>query len=175
MIIFLSGSKDAGKTTTARLLEKTLPNTCIVEVDDYYPFLPSSLSLNEKAPYCVELAAKAALELHRKDFTVIIPYPISDGDYNRFKNHLTEVWDAVYFFTLAPQKEKLLNRLKFKDSNFAQWRKAVINEHYKEGEEDYGIVRPKYPSITIDNSDLSPAQTKNKIVAHLREQNLLTE
>jgi hypothetical protein len=169
MIIFLSGPKDAGKTTTARKLRMLIPHSVIVETDNFFSIFPKEMNLLEKAVLCVELSALSAKHLFLAGFTVIMPYPVSDADYKRHMDCLKGVpKEKIVFFTLVPEKTFLLKRLKLSKSNFSLWRRAVINEHYKSGIEDYGIVRPKYSSIIIDNSKLTPLQTAKVILAHLK-------
>lgn len=128
-------------------------------VDVFFQFFPDTMSIYEKAPYCIELSLDAILKLENMGYVVIVPYPISDADYERFMKRL--VGHRVTTFTLVPEKEKLLSRLRLRDTDYAKHRRAFIEEHYKD---EYGIVRPKYPSIIIDNSNLSPKQTAEKIL-----------
>jgi hypothetical protein len=182
MLIFLSGSKDSGKTATARCLRRLIPNLAVVEPDAFFPFFPETAStnadFNEIGIKCVELGALAARELHTKGYTVLIAYPLSTEDYERFMKHLRGISPSeIAIFTLVPSKEAIYERINrhHKNVRYLEHRRQNIERHYQEGAYDLGIVRPQYPSILIDNSNVTALATAKRILRELEKRERQTE
>lgn len=162
MIIFLNGSKDAGKTTTASIIKGMDPRFAVVEPDVFYEFLPEHLPLLEKAPYCVEMSALCIERLSQLGYHVIVAYPITKWDHERYLHLLPSIpVSDMLFITLLPEKDKLLRRLglEHEESDEAKFRRLVIDSHYERNGGGYGVVAPEYPTHFVDNSDLTPEET----------------
>lgn len=171
MIIFLGGSKDAGKTTTAEHIKKLDSRIAVVEPDVFFLFLPEHLSIFEKAPLCVELSAYCAQRLHQEGYIVIVAYPLTDSDYEKFRSLLTQVpQHQIFSVTLAPDKQKLLERLGLADdeSEIGIWRRSIIEEQYDGVEWGSGVVNPAYPSYKIDNTLLTPDEAAQEVYAFIK-------
>lgn len=169
MIIFLSGSKDAGKTTTAKLLQQMDPTIAIVEPDVYFPLLPPQMELFEQARHCVQMSALCIRYLHRSKFTVIVPYPISNEDHDTFLQLLSDVPERkIHFVTLLPEKDVILNRVGATDPRTGDqlFRKEVIEQQYR-SVWGVGTVKPAYETHVIDNSALTPRETARELYSHI--------
>lgn len=171
MIIFLNGSKDAGKTTTAMILKRKDKRIAVVEPDVFFPFLPDHLSILEKAPYCVELSARCARKLYEAGFLVVIAYPLTDWDHGRYRDLLEDIpEEKMLYVTLAPEKEKLFKRLNLihDESDEGRFRRSIIEAQYERGEWGFGVVYPSYATHIVDNSDLSPEETADAVYSIIK-------
>lgn len=173
MIIFLGGSKDAGKTTTAQLLLSMDPKFAVVEPDVFYAFLPDTLSILEKAPLCVYLSALCVRALHEAGYSVIVAYPLTDADHARYLELLSDIdRDEFVFITLAPDKDVLLSRLRLFDdaSPEAEFRRRIIDLHYEHNGRGFGVVYGSYPTHRIDSSYFTPEETAECVYSLIEEE-----
>ncbi len=150
MIIFINGAINSGKSTIAKLITNKLGKTANIEVDKIRDFV-DWMSLEESIP----LNLKNTVDLIKNfvDFglSVVVPYPLSQKNYNYFVEKLGEINTKIWVFTLAPKLEKvLLNR---GSRELDDWEVQRIKHHY-----EIGIHNPKFGQI-IDNSDQSPEET----------------
>ncbi len=81
MIIFLNGSINAGKSTVAKLLTKELPNTALVEIDAFHEMI-SWMPIEQSIPLNLENAVSVITNFAKKNLNVIIPYPLSQKNYD---------------------------------------------------------------------------------------------
>lgn len=162
MIIFLNGSKDAGKTTTARLLQQWDERIAVVEPDVFFSFLPPHLPLDTQAPHCIRMSADAARYLDRQGYIVLIAYPLTDSDYAR---HRTSLADAVAgelpCITLAPGRDALIRRLGLEHdmSNEGTFRRACIEAHYRDRASGVSVIHTGYSDVRIDTDGHTPEET----------------
>lgn len=170
MIIFLNGAKDAGKSTTATHLQQMDERIAVVEPDVFYPFLPDHLSVLEKAPHCVTLSARCAQELYDCGFIVIIAYPLTDADYVRYRSLLAVPDSLQLVLTLAPKKERLLERVGLVDdqSDEGRYRRMAIEQHYETEGTGFGVVTTHYPAHLIDTTHQTPQETAHAVYARIR-------
>ena len=158
MIIFINGSINAGKSTVARLLVKDLSNTALLEIDvlrgmiDWMP-IDQSVQIN------LENAVSVIKNFIKNDFNVIVPYPLSQKNYDYIIKQLGNVKAKMFIFTLAPKLEKVLTNRGIREIN--DWEKSRIQHHY-----DIGIHNPSFGE-TINNSDQTPKETRDYILSKI--------
>ncbi len=150
MIIYINGSINAGKSTVASLLARTLPNTINIEVDSLRDFA-HCLTLEEVIPFCVEDTATLTRSWVQRGFNVVIGWPISEEDYSHFIHLLGDCPTPVFALTLAPRLEVALT--KRGDRKLTDWEYSRIQFHYSKG-----TAAPSF-GVIIDNSDQTPEQT----------------
>lgn len=168
MIVFLSGSKDSGKTTTAQILQGMDRRIAVVEPDTFFPFLPDTFSILEKAPFCVEASAWCARRLHAMGFIVLVVYPLTDTDYARYEALLADVLDGPPLcITLVPERERLLIRLGLEqdDTDEGRFRRRVIESQYERDDRGFNVVYVTHPTVTVDSTELTPEETAARVHA----------
>jgi hypothetical protein len=155
MIIYINGSINAGKSTVASLLARTLPNTIHIEVDSLRNFA-RCLTLEEAIPFCLEDTAFLTRNWAERKFNVVIDWLISEEDYCRFIHLLGDCPAPVFAFTLAPRLEIALTNRGERELTDREYNR--IQFHYSRG-----IASPAFGTV-IDNSDQTPEQTVQEIM-----------
>lgn len=87
MTIFLNGSINAGKSTVAKLLAKELPNVALVEIDSLREMI-AWMPIDEAVPINLENAVSVIRNFAKRDLNVIVPYPLSEKNYQYIMNGL---------------------------------------------------------------------------------------
>lgn len=158
MIIFINGSINAGKTTVAKILAKKIPNTARVEIDTLRDFV-DWLELDEAKPISLENAVLIISNFAKHGYNVIVPYPLSQKNYEYINQKLSDFSEQLYFFTLAPDIKKV--QTSTKDRKISPWEHDRIQHHY-----DIGIPSPSFGKI-INNTSQTPEETANEILSYL--------
>lgn len=154
MIIFINGSINAGKSTIAKILASKIPNTANVEIDNLRDFI-HWLEIDKAVPINMENAALVINNFAKHGFNVIVPYPLSQKNYEYLKKELID--NELYFFTLSPDIKKVQSDTK--DRKLTQWERDRIQYHY-----DIGISNPVFGKI-IDNTNQTPDETVEEIIS----------
>lgn len=159
MIIFLNGSINAGKSTIAKILAKELENTALLEIDDLRQMI-SWLPIDRAIPINLENAVSVIRNFSDRGLSVIVPYPLSEKNYDHLMDNLKDLNTKIYVFTLAPKLEKtLINR---GNRELDDGERERIKHHY-----NIGIHAPSFGEI-IDNSDQTPEETAKIILAKIK-------
>lgn len=158
MIIFLNGSINAGKSTVAKLLVKELANTALVEIDAFHEMI-SWMPIEQSIPLNFENAVSVITNFAKKNLNVIVPYPLSQKNYDFMVENLKDLDADIHVFTLAPQLEKVLTNRGERELN--DWEKERIQHHY-----DIGIHSPSFGEV-IDNTEQTPEETSKYILARI--------
>ena len=159
MIIFINGSINAGKTTVANLLLKKLSNTALVEIDAFGAMI-DWMPIDKAVPINLENAVSVIRNFVMRGLHVIVPYPLSQKNYDFMLDVLKDLNTKIFVFTLAPKLEKvLMNR---GGRELTDWERNRIKYHYK-----LGIASPSFGEI-IDNTEQTPEQTADYIFNKLQ-------
>lgn len=156
MIIFLNGSINAGKSTVAKILAERLPNVALVEIDllrDMIGWMP----IEKAVPINWDNAVSIIKNFVKQGLSVIVPYPLSQKNYDYIMPNLKGLSTDIYIFTLAPSIEKVLTNRGSRELDEKE--KERIKYHY-----DIGIPNPVFGEI-IDNSDQTPKETADYILS----------
>lgn len=159
MIIFINGTISSGKTTIAKLLQKRIPNTAIVEVDALRNFI-SDMALEESIPLNLENAVSVIKNFANRNLNIIVPYPLSEKNYNYFVENLKTIDTKKFVFTLCPKPTELINWKRGRKLN--NWEKERIKHHTK-----IGLTNPTFGQI-IDNTNQTPDETVKIILNFLK-------
>lgn len=159
MIIFLNGSINSGKSTIAKLLIKELPKTALVEIDAFHEMI-EWMPIDEAIPFNLENALTVVRNFLNRGLNVIVPYPLSQKNYDYFVAGLKDLDIETYFFTLAPKLEKTLTNRGTRE--LTDWERQRIQHHY-----DVGIHKPNFGEI-IDNTNQTPEETAKIILNKIR-------
>lgn len=158
MILFLNGSINAGKSTVAKLLAKELSNTALVEIDAFHEMI-SWMPIGESVPLNLGNAVSVIRNFVKGNLNVIVPYPLSQKNYDFMMKNLKDLDADIHIFTLAPQLERvLINR---GTRELIDWEKERIKHHYT-----IGIPNPTFGEI-IDNTEQTPEETSKYILARI--------
>jgi hypothetical protein len=155
MIIFINGSINSGKSTIAKLLIKELPKTTLVEIDVFHEMV-EWMPIDEAIPLNLENALTVIRNFINRGLNVIVPYPLSQKNYDYFVTSLKDLDIEIHVFTLAPKLEKTLTNRGNRE--LTDWERQRIQHHY-----DIGIHKPNFGEI-IDNTDKIPEETAKLIL-----------
>ena len=147
MVIFISGSINSGKTTTAKTLAKEL-GAEFIDIDDVNDRVPN-FDLAKDIPKGIALAIKDINKLTDAGQSIVVSYPIRDEDHKQIIEGLHD--KNPKFITLAPRLE--VAQSKRGDRELTEWEVARIKHHY-----DTGIATPIFGEV-VDNSELSVDET----------------
>jgi hypothetical protein len=159
MIIFLNGSINSGKSTVAKLLVKELPKTVLVEIDTFHEMI-EWMPIDEAIPLNLENALTVIRNFFNRGLNIIVPYPLSQRNYDYFIAGLKDLDIENHVFTLAPKLEKTLTNRGTRE--LTDWERKRIQHHY-----DVGIHKPSFGEI-IDNTDQTPEETVKIILNKIK-------
>ena len=159
MIIFISGSINAGKSTVAKIVAGKIKNCAILEIDDLRQ-LVSWLPIDQAVPICLKNTVFIIKKFSQKKIDVVVPYPLSEKNYRYLKKSLKGLKEKIYFFTLNPDLKSVLRnrgtrKLSVKEKN-------RIKYHYQ-----IGINQPSF-GITINNTNQTANQTAKIILKNIK-------
>lgn len=160
MIILLNGSINSGKSTVAKLLSKSLTSSALLEIDSLRQMI-EWMPIEQAVPINLENALSVIRNFSKHNLDIIVPYPLSQRNYEYLKNDLKDLNIPIATFTLAPALEKALTNRG--DRALDEWEKERIKYHYK-----IGIPTPTFGEI-IDNSEQTPEQTAKYILDKIHE------
>lgn len=159
MIIFINGSINSGKSTVTKLLVKELSNTALIEIDVLREII-EWMPLEEAIPLNLENALTLIRNFIARDLNVIVPYPLSQKNFDYFTAGLKDLDIETHVFTLAPKLEKALTNRGTRE--LTDWERQRIQHHY-----DIGIHKPTFGEI-IDNTDQTPEETVKIILNKIK-------
>lgn len=158
MIIFINGSINSGKSTVSKLLAQKIERPAIVEIDSLSEFI-EWMTVQEKISINLENAVSVIKNFVGNNFNVIVPYPLSQRNYDYMVNSLKDVGEKIFVFTLSPDLENVLKNRGKRELN--EWEIERIKYHYS-----IGINNP-YFGIIIDNTNQNPEKTTEIILKSL--------
>lgn len=153
MLVFISGSINAGKTTTAKELAAKI-NAEFINVDDLNDLIPG-FSLGSDLDKSFDLAIAKINEYLANGKDVVANYVVRENDWRRIQKEVHA--KEKYLITLAPRLE--VAQGKRGERELTDWEIERVKYHY-----DTGIAAPAVGHV-IDNSDISLEET----VARIRE------
>lgn len=158
MIVFINGSINSGKSTIAKMLAEKIGNCANLEIDRFHEFL-EWMPIGEVIPINLKNAVSLIKNYVELGFNVIVPYPISQKNYDYLIENLKDLNTKISVFTLAPKIEKVLtNRGKRELDDLEISR---IKYHYK-----IEIHKPSFGKV-IDNTNQTPEETLKIILDSL--------
>lgn len=159
MIIFINGSINSGKSTIAKLLVKELPNTALLEIDTLAEMI-DWMPIDQAVQINLENAVAIIKNFVNKNLNVIVPYPLSQKNYDYIISNLNDLNLKIFVFTLSPKLEKVLTNRGTRELD--DWEISRIKHHY-----DIGINNPSFGEI-IDNSDQEPQETAKYVLGKIK-------
>ncbi|HUS26652.1 MAG TPA: 2'-5' RNA ligase family protein [Nevskiaceae bacterium] len=152
LLVFISGSINSGKTTTAKLLTERL-DADFINVDDLNDTIPH-FNLATDLDTSMDRAIEAINKSLVKGNNVVANYVIRPRDYDRFKDEINT--NEQYIITLVPRLD--VAKSKRGDRELSEWEIGRVQYHY-----DTGIAAPEFGHI-IDSSDITLEETVEKIM-----------
>lgn len=152
MLIFISGSINSGKTTTAKALAMRI-GAELLNVDDLNDTIPN-FNLATDLDKSMDLAINTINAHSQQGKDVVANYVVREADFNRFENEIDT--KPQFIITLAPRLEVAQD--KRGDRILSDWEVSRIRYHY-----DTGIASPKFGYV-IDNSDITLNETVDRIL-----------
>jgi hypothetical protein len=157
MVIFINGSINSGKTTIAKLLQKKIPNTAHIEVDDLRAFI-GWMPLEESIRINLDNTVLLIDSFSRLGINSVVTYPLSKEDFEYMKERI-KARDTIYFFTLNPELRTALSN---RGRKLAEWEKKRIQHHYATK-----INSPGF-GIEINNTHQTPEETADEVLSYIR-------
>jgi len=154
MIIFISGSVNAGKSTTSKLIADKLGAEW-VDIDEIAHAIPN-FSLATDIPQAIEQSIKHINKLTNEGKKVVANYVLRQEDYDQLVAGLEDT--DQHFFTLAPRLEIARSD---RGRGMSEWEYQRIKHHY-----DTGVANPKFGE-TIDTSEMTVEEAANNIVGRI--------
>jgi len=109
------------------------------------------MPIDQAVPINLENAIAVIRNFTKHGISCIIPYPLSQKNYEFVTSGLSDLGMPMFFFTLAPSLEKALSDQGERKLNERE--RERIKYHYS-----IGIHAPSFGTI-IDNSDQTPEET----------------
>jgi cytidylate kinase len=157
MIVFICGAINAGKSSVGKLLADRL-NAAFIEGDSVRNFL-SMLTVDEARPAIVEGIVAATAAFAKRDFSVVVAYPLWNDDYERLQAGLAGVKAPVHYIALNPSlKVAQTNR---GGREIGEWEINRIKELYEKG-----VNKPDFAE-SVDNSDMTAEECADHIYSML--------
>jgi cytidylate kinase len=153
MLIFISGSINAGKTTTSKMLAEKLGWT-FINVDDLTDKV-SGFDIYAHLDLAMDLAIKAINAAAIDNQNVVANFVVRKEDYKRFESEIHA--HPIVFITLSPGLEVAQSQRG--DRVLTEWEIKRIKAHH-----DDGIASPEYGYV-INNSNLTVEQTVDEIMS----------
>lgn len=160
MVIFLNGSINAGKSMVAKLLRKEILNSALMEIDVFHEMI-EWMPIEKAVPINLENALSVIRNFVKREINIIVPYPLSQKNYDFMMSGLKDLDTEIYVFTLSPKIETALTNRGSRE--LTEQEKNRIKHHY-----DIGISNPTFGEI-IDNSDQTPEETVGYILSKIYE------
>jgi hypothetical protein len=158
MILFLNGSINSGKSTVAKLLAKAMPNAAIVEIDVLRGMI-DWMPIDQAVPINLDNAIAIIRSFTKHGISCVVPYPLSQRNYEFVMNGLSDLGVPMFFFTLAPSLEKALSDRG--ERKLDERERERIKHHY-----NLGIHAPSFGTI-MDNSEQTPEETARIILKNI--------
>lgn len=155
MILLLNGTINSGKSTISQLLQEQLPNTAVVEIDSLRAFV-SWMPLEQAIPLNLKNAVSVINNFVAEGLNVIVPYPLSQQNYDFLMEHLEADPARIHAITLSPRLETVLQDRG--NRPLTEWETQRIQHHYQSG-----MNTPAFGQI-IDNSEQTPQETVQQIL-----------
>lgn len=159
MIVFISGSINSGKSTIAKMLVDKIGNCVNLEIDRFHEFL-EWMPIGEVIPINLRNAVSLIKNYVEMGFNIVVPYPLSQKNYDYLMENLKDLNTKIWFFTLAPKIEKVLTNRGNRELNDLEI--SRIKYHY-----ETGINNPSFGKI-IDNTNQTPEETLEVILDSLK-------
>lgn len=150
MIFFINGSINSGKSTLAKLLADRLKNCAILEIDSLRDFI-GWMPIEKAIQINLENAISLIKNFDKNGLNVVIPYPLSEKNYDFLKTNLSKLNSKVYYFTLSPSLEEVLKDRG--ERKLDEWEKERIKYHYQ-----IEINKPSFGEI-INTTNQTPEET----------------
>jgi len=159
MILFINGSLNSGKSTVAKLLAAKISNSAIIEIDALRKMI-DWMPIDQAIPINLENAVSVIKIFTRHGISCIIPYPLSQKNYDYVMANLSGIGTDIRFITLAPPLAEALKNRNGK-RELTDWEHERIKHHYA-----IGIHTPSFGE-SIDNSRQTPEETAEAILAKI--------
>ncbi|MDB5166448.1 MAG: shikimate kinase [Candidatus Saccharibacteria bacterium] len=157
MLIFISGSINAGKTTTSKVLAERL-GWPLINVDDLTDKV-EGFDIYTHLDLAMDLAIVAINEAAKNNKNVVANFVVRKEDYERMEHEIHA--HPQVFITLSPCLE--IAQSQRGDRVLTTWEIKRIKAHY-----DDGIAAPEYGYV-IDNSHLTVEETVAEIMSIIAE------
>jgi uridine kinase len=154
MVVFISGSVNAGKSTTSKLLAEKLGAEWI-DIDELAHAIPD-FDLSKDIPKAIKIAIEKINQLTASGKNVVANYVLRQVDYKMLHEGIHD--KQQYYFTLAPRLDIVR---KDRGRGMNEWEYDRIKHHY-----DIGIANPKFGEI-LDTSELTIEEAVQRIINEL--------
>ena len=160
MIIFLNASINSGKSTIAKMLANSIPNVALVEIDALRSMI-DWMPIDKAIPINLQNTVSLIKNFTSHDINVIVPYPLSEQNYDYMMSELKDIDTKIYTFTLSPKLDKVITNRGNRELNNSEVER--IKYHY-----DIGIHNPSFGKI-IDNTEQTSEEIAKIILSKINK------
>ena len=160
-LLWINGSINAGKSTTARLLHQAIEQSVNIEVDAFSAFA-SQVPVDEKLEFMIEDALQIASHWQQRGFLPIVNGPVYGAELVLMRESSKKLGLVPFLITLSPPKE--VAKQNRGERKLTDWERKRIDYHY----EDCQITRQGFGHV-FDNARLSPEESVAKLLTLIRE------
>lgn len=159
MIIFINGNMNSGKSTISDLLREKIDNPAVVEIDELRAFI-KQVPIEQAVPINWQNAIACTKNLSGHNFNVIIPYPLSENNYQYVTEELANLNIPIYFITLNPSLNVLSKNRGTRELSQREVDRIKVLHEQGIADNSYGLV--------IDNSNQTPEETVAEILEYIK-------
>ena len=157
-VVWLNGPINSGKTTVGKIVAEKLG--CMFVDGDAHGEESDNLTTIIAVAYSRIGRLIRTAAVSNQD--IVISYPMRQEDYRKILSLLAVIGADFFCVTLAPPLEIALEDRGYRPLDI--WEISRIKEMYAEGYHER-----QFSDIIIDNSELAPDQTADKIIETLNE------
>ena len=160
-LLWINGSINAGKSTTAAGLHQSIERSVNIELDAFSAFA-AQIPVDEKLEYIIEDALQIASHWQRRGFLPIINGPIYGTELDLMLKWSKKLDLAPFLITLSPPKE--VAKQDRGERKLTDWERSRIDYHYEEcqiTQQGFGIL--------FDNSKLTEEESVSELMVLIRE------
>jgi len=157
--VLINGPIASGKTTVGLALQILIPGSVFIDGDAHDA--PDALSLTTRWTYALWRIHEALRDALAAERSVIIAWPLRPPHHEFLRDAIHEYGGTMFCVTLCPPVEVVLTR---RGRDLSGWEQDRITQMYAEGYH----TRP-FSDVFIDNSEIDPASTAQRILRALRD------
>ena len=155
-LLWINGSINAGKSTTARLLHQAIGQSINIELDAFSGFA-SQIAVDEKLEFVIEDALQIASHWQQRGYLPIVNGPVYGNELKFMREQCKKLDLVPFMITLSPPKE--VAKQDRGARKLTDWERSRIDYHY----EDCQITQQGFGYL-FDNAQLSLEESVAKLL-----------
>jgi len=159
--LWINGSINAGKSTTAKLLHQAMEQSVNIELDAFSAFA-SQIPVDEKLEFMIEDALQIASHWQQRSFLPMINGPVYGAELVFMQERSRKLGLVPFLITLSPPKE--VAKQDRGERKLTDWERSRIDYHYGDCQ-----ITQQGVGCLFDNSGMSAEESAAKLLLLIRE------